>query len=163
MIDYFINFKKYAFRLELSQKYTIETEKHFLEHFLKTGKFKSEMMDKWTQLIKSNIKRGVSMQRVHVIKKPLSDYLRFEFESYKLTTKSGEKVFLLPQEEFDKIKTHINSDFWLFDDKIVLKMSYDKEGRFLGFNEIRDNIGEFIELKDKLLMQAKRLEDLEKI
>ncbi len=61
---------------------------------------------------------------------------------------------MLSQEEFDKIETNINSDFWLFDDKIVLKMNYDAEGRFLGFTEIRENIGEFIELKKRLLMQA---------
>lgn len=152
MIDYFNNFKKYAFRLELLQKYTVEEEKEILEHFLKTGKLKKKEMGEWYKIITNAIERGTIMERVHVIKKPLTDYLRFELESYKLTTKNGEKVFLLSQEEFNKIKTSISSDFWMFDDKIVLKMNYDKEGRFLGFNEINENLEEFIELKKKLLM-----------
>ncbi|MEK6925371.1 MAG: DUF6879 family protein [Nanoarchaeota archaeon] len=163
MKDHFSNFKKYAFRLELLQKYTVKEEEELFKHFLKTGETKEEGREDWVEIIKSAVQRGAVMERVHVIKQPLSDYLKFELEAYKLNIKNGEKISLLSQEDFNKIKTNINSDFWLFDDKIVLKMSYDKEGRFLGFNEIRDNIGEFIELKDKLLMQAKRLEDLEKI
>lgn len=152
MIDYFNNFQKYAFRLELLQKYTVEEEKEILDHFLKTGKLKKKEMGEWYKIITNAIDRGAIMERVHVIKKPLTDYIRFEMESYKLTTKNGEKVFLLSQEEFDKIKSPINSDFWLFDDKIVLKMSYNEEGRFLGFKEVKKNLEEFIELKKKLLM-----------
>ena len=54
-----------------------------------------------------------------------------------------------------KINSEINCDFWLFDDKIVLKINYNSEDRFLGFEEMNENISEYIKLKDKLLSIAK--------
>jgi len=37
-MDYFNKFTKYAFRLELLQKYDVDEEKESLNEFLKTGK-----------------------------------------------------------------------------------------------------------------------------
>jgi len=121
MANHFENFKKYAFRLELLQEYNVDGEKESIKEFLKTGKV-SEDKD-WTNLIKSAISRGAFMERVHVIILPISKYLKYEIEAYKANIEAGEKVSFMLKEEFDKINTKINHDFWLFDDKIVLKMN----------------------------------------
>ena len=149
----FSRFKKYAFRLELLQDYDVEEEKDSLHHFLKTGEVKNHE-DDWASVIQSAVKRGAVMQRVHVITKPLTDYMRFELKAYVFNIKKGEKVFLLSQEEYDAINTPVTHDFWLFDDTIVLQMQYTPEGKFLYSTRIRGPIKPFIELKNKLLTRA---------
>ncbi|GBE20136.1 MAG TPA: hypothetical protein ENG87_05570 [Candidatus Pacearchaeota archaeon] len=160
MLRYFKNFKKYAFRLELLQEYKVDGEKKDFEDFLKTGKIKKEYNDEEYLIIKNAKDRNASMSRVHVFELPLTDYLKFEFKMYKFNELAGEKIFLLDKLDFEKINSNINFDFWLFDDKIVLKMNYDKEGRFLGFEEIRTDLRKFIELKDKLLSISKALKSI---
>ncbi len=157
MANHFENFKKYAFRLELLQEYNVDGEKESIKEFLKTGKV-SEDKD-WTNLIKSAISRGAFMERVHVIILPISKYLKYEIEAYKANIEAGEKVSFMLKEEFDKINTKINHDFWLFDDKIVLKMNYDLSGKFKGFEEIK-NASEFVKLKDITLLKSKPISEL---
>ncbi|MDD5331778.1 MAG: hypothetical protein PHE43_03070 [Candidatus Nanoarchaeia archaeon] len=156
MLNHFKNFKKYAFRLELLQEYNIPNErKHFIK-FLKTKIYTPSTNSEWIKLIKSANKRKAKISRVHVIELPLSDYLKFEIRYYKINKNAGEQVFLLNKDKFKKIKPNIKSDFWLFDDEIVLKMKYDKQGRFLGYKEIKRDIQKYIDLKNKLLKIAKK-------
>lgn len=157
MKDPFLNFKKYAFRLELLQEYDVPEEKESFGRFLRTGEVKDDNRDEWASIIQSAISRGATMNRVHVIKEPLSDYIRFELTAYKFNIKEGEKVFLLSQKEFDELKMSINSDFWLFDDELVLEMNYDKKGKFIESRELRKDIKSFIKLKAKLLQLARPL------
>ena len=88
------------------------------------------------------------MSRVHLIESPVSKYLKFELEAYKLNSKVGENIYLLDKDKYDNT---INYDFWLFDDEIVLKMTYDKNGSFIKIEEITKDINKYIEVKNKLL------------
>ncbi len=155
MLEYFRSFKKYAFRLEVLQNYIVEDEKAEFNEFLKSGKVK---MDKsWEEIITSAKKRKAKMQRIHVIRLPLSNYLRFEIAAYKLSQKAGEKIFLLEEGKFRKLKNKISNDFWLFDDKVALRMKYDESGKYVGFQETR-SVEKLIESKELLLKKAKPLE-----
>jgi len=159
LIDKFTNFKKEAFRLELLQKYDVEFERESFLEFLKTGKLVADKTtNAYSELITKAKKRGAEMKRIHVIKLPLSDYLLFEIAAYKFNIDSGEKVYLLLQEDFERFRSKINYDFWLFDDNVIFKMNYDVEGKFLGLDEVTEDISEFIELKNKLLSEATLLE-----
>jgi len=156
MLKYFKNFKKYAFRLELLQRYDVEDEKESFLKFIDSGKVLNINSD-WYKLIKESIKRNVVIQRVHVVKLPLSDYIKFEVGIYKKNIKAGEEVSLIDLDQFNKLNLGINFDFWLFDDEIVLKMNYDKNGKFLNFEEIHENIDKFVNIKNILLSQSKLL------
>ena len=57
----------------------------------------------------------------------------------------------------NEYNNEINFDFWLFDDETVLKMNYDKEGRFLGIEKIKEDIKKYINLKNKLLKLSKEI------
>jgi len=159
MLNYFKSFNRYAFRLELLQAYDVSREQEDFNFFLKTGKINSSNNSSWHEIIQSAIKRNAKFQRVRVIQEPLSKYLQYEFEHYKSNIKAGDKVFLLKKEEFKKLNSDINFDFWLFDDEIVLKMNYDSSGKFLGFEVLNTNIEPFIKLKNNLLKIAKSFED----
>lgn len=152
MEKYFRAFKKYAFRLELLQEYYIIEEKESFELFLKKGEIIQDSASKeWTSIIENAKKRGAKMQRVHIIKFPLSDYLKYEIEYYKINMKAGEDICFVLDKEYQKIKNKINHDFWLFDDKIALKINYDTKGKYLGFEEIKKETSKYINLKNKLL------------
>lgn len=152
MINYFKNFKKYAFRLELLQKYDVYEEKDDFNNFLKTGKINVDLSE-WSNIVKSAVLRNAVMNRVHVVRYPLSDYLRYEFLGYKYNLDFGENIFILDSKEYNN---EINSDFWLFDDEILLELKYDFNGKYLGYTELKDNIQKYIDLKNELLNKAKR-------
>jgi len=83
-MNHFETFRKYAFRLELLQEYKVEEEKAAFENFLKTGKVDEKQNADWHEIVRKAKARGAVMERVHVVDFPLSDYLRFEKEEYKL-------------------------------------------------------------------------------
>jgi len=146
MKDYFNNFKKYAFRLELLQKYSVNEEKEDFENFNKKGKVNPKINEEWHDILIAAKKRGAKVIRAHVIKEPLSDYIKFELEHYKENKKYGEGALLISKEEFDKLNINIKRDFWLFDDNIVLEMNYDSDGHFLGFSQSKD-IQKYLDFK----------------
>jgi len=124
--------------------------------FIKIRNFNKINSD-WQKILKNANKRRAKIKRVHVFKKPLSEYIKFEIESYKLNIKEGEEIYTIDKIDFDDLKLKIDFDFWLFDDNIVLKMYYDKGGKFLGFEEIPTNLNNFINIKNILLSKSKPL------
>lgn len=160
MEEYFKNFKKYAFRLELLQEYDVEEEKEAIKKFLKSNKIEPDK--EWINIIKKARRRKAIMHRARVIKLPLMDYLKFEIKAYQFNIASGENIYFIYQEEFDKLNSEINYDFWLFDDKIVLKMNYNNKGKFMGFVKIKSDIDKYIKFKDRLLSIAKPMKELER-
>ncbi|MDO8508635.1 MAG: hypothetical protein Q7S27_03035 [Nanoarchaeota archaeon] len=156
MVNHFNEFKKYAFRLEVLQSYSLEEEKDPFEKFLKEEKVTKEDNEDWLEFIQKAKSRGAIVQRVRVVSFPLSDYMRFQMENFRLYMAEGEEIYTIAYRKFLKNKPKIKKDFWLFDDKAVLVMNYDKKGRFLGFNEWRGDISEYIKLKDLLLANAKK-------
>ncbi len=76
---------------------------------------------------------GKRRHRVHVLRSPLTDYLRYECEwGYAYTSQAGEEIYILDLAEIPRPGGLINEDFWLLDGEHVLVMRYDSEGRLLG-------------------------------
>ncbi|GBD33914.1 hypothetical protein HRbin34_00215 [bacterium HR34] len=76
----------------------------------------------------------------------------------------GEKIFLINREDLNKID-NINeleiSDYWMFDEKYVLPIKYEKDGRFIEMQgPITENIEKYIHTKNKLLPLAKDTKNL---
>jgi len=155
MEKFFAGFKKYAFRLELLQEYDVGCEREDFENFKRTGNVSGEDLMDWHLTIENAKIRGAFMSRVHVVKRPFCDYLRYEIEACKYNAVAGERILFLDFEEFDKLDLRIKFDYWLFDDEVVLKMVYDEEGKFLCYEEIRGDLKLYIELKDKLLSASR--------
>lgn len=154
-MDYFNTFKKSAFRVETLQKYNVNEEQEGFANFLNHGILDNNLNNDWYDIIKKAKNRGASITRVHLIKLPLTDYLRFEIELYKLNEKYGEEIFILIDNQTEK---QIN-DFWLFDDEFVLDMQYSDDGKFIDWKERKDNINDFINIKNNLLSQSIPLKD----
>jgi hypothetical protein len=75
---------------------------------------------------------GRSIGRVHVVERPLSEYLRFEFEwYYRHHVKAGENIRILDVTD-SPVAGLPDHDFWMFDDRSVVKMLYRPEGTQIG-------------------------------
>jgi hypothetical protein len=131
----FDGFGQSAFRLETLQHYAGEDEAEALRAFLRgdappmyPGK------ESWTARVRRAVAAGKSMQRVHLVREPLTDYLRYEIGwSYGLNVAAGEDIRLLPAAD-GQFPAGLGAagDFWLFDSHALVRMNYDDAGQMTG-------------------------------
>ncbi|MER7557330.1 DUF6879 family protein [Nocardioides sp. NPDC126508] len=131
------------FRLETLQAYDVEVEHESFAEFLRTGQLASPGDVEWREMIAGHVAAGRSLQRVHIVEEPLTDYVRYEIAEYVRNHDAGEDIRLLPvpagewPEELPQ-----GTDFWLLDDgqpsQSAWAMAYDEAGRFLGAEEVQD-------------------------
>lgn len=158
MLQYFQNFVSYAFRLELLQEYSVDDELDSYNYFLKHHKLISNNNNDRHQIIQNAISRGARMDRIHVIKFPISDYITYELEEYKTNCIVGENILYIDSAQYN---IDINHDYRLFDDNIVLKIKYDSNWKYLWFDKITKNIQRYIDTKNKLLSMWINIKKLE--
>lgn len=156
MLKYFKSFQKSAFRVETLQRYNVDEEKEAYEYFQQYKQLPDEFWEDWHDIIQQAKIRGATMQRVHLIQFPITEYISFEMEFYKRSIMQWEEIFYLP---FEDCAVEVNSDFWIFDDTTVLKMLYDEDGSFLKFEEIKD-IEAYLQIKNYLLENKRNIWEL---
>jgi len=136
----FRSFKRSAFRLETLPRYRVGGEDESIARFLagEEPPPPNEGKRAWTDLIRSNVAASKRMHRVHLIRGPLTDYLRWEIEwGYPPNVEAGEEVGILDVQENDLPELG-TEDFWLFDDELAVRMAYDPEGHWLAAEAVSD-------------------------
>ncbi|MGH3546654.1 MAG: DUF6879 family protein [Pseudonocardiaceae bacterium] len=134
---FFDSYQREAFRLETLPSYGLASEQPEYEAFLTTGELDIPDDDPWLVRVRHFRHTGRWIGRVHVIRRPLTDYLRYEFAGYRRTVEAGEDVRILDL-------THRpnpglpGQDFWLFDDTAIVRMDYDADGTPLGRELLED-------------------------
>jgi hypothetical protein len=128
---FFDSFQREAFRLETHPVYDMTSEREEYEQFLATGELRIPNDDPWLVRVRQFRASGRWIGRVHVLRRPLSDYLRYEFAVYRHTVRAGEDIRILD------LTTQPDpglpgQDFWLFDEYSVVRMDYDGQGRQTG-------------------------------
>ena len=130
-----------VFRLETLQRYATPSEAEELRRFL-TGEppTGTPPNQAWCDEVRAGIGRGVAYQRVHVVREPLSDYVRFECaRGYPASVDAGEDVRIValgPGATWpDGVPRH---DLWLFDGRHRVDVTYDESGAFVE-GEITDD------------------------
>ncbi|MGH3776399.1 MAG: DUF6879 family protein [Pseudonocardiaceae bacterium] len=128
---FFDSYQREAFRLETLRSYGVAKEQEGYERFLATGKLDISDDDPWLVRVRHFRHTGRWIGRVHVIRRPLTDYLRYEFAVYRRNVEAGEDVRIL--DLTDRPDPGLPAlDFWLFDDTAVVRMDYDPAGLQLG-------------------------------
>lgn len=125
----FESFERTAFRLETLAVYDVEDEREEMERYLAGGDMGPEWDDNpW---VRSMTDKGKAVSRVHVLRSPLTDYLRYELAAYPGNIMAGESIGIidLAEQQVTGLPDH---DFWLFDDRDVYRMHYTPEGKFVG-------------------------------
>jgi hypothetical protein len=123
-----------VFRLETRDRYDVESDAGNVARYL-AGEPAPSMSFKgpWLERLATERVEGKRRTRVHVLRSPLSDYLRYECEwGYVFTAAAGEEIYVLDLAERPKPDELIDEDFLLLDDRHVVIVHYDDDGRFVG-------------------------------
>jgi hypothetical protein len=99
-------------------------------------------------------RRGIFWQRLRLVKRPLTKYLQWEFETYKVSARYGQRICMIDITDEETAKRFKEAvDFILFDDSAVLVNWYDKKGAFCGGWEVLDKaiIARCKKLADELM------------
>jgi len=136
----FSSFGASAFRLETLPAYRVESEADELALFLQGKPLPPDGNEAWAQIVTKAVAAGKRMQRVHVVPRRLTPYLRFEIEwGYLYSAEAGEEILLLTHDTpGDLFGTWPLHDFWVFDDHVFVRMHYAEDGRFLYAATVED-------------------------
>ncbi len=153
LAEYFASFTSSAFRLETLDTYRVAEEAEYFDRFLSGGEFPEEWRhNPWVRGITGT---GRKLHRVRVLAPPLSEYLRFQLSwGYPGNVRDGEEISVLDLSEHPApdLPDH---DFWLFDEKTVLRIHYTEAGEFLGAERIDESLtAEYVEYRDRALGAA---------
>ncbi|MFC9293119.1 DUF6879 family protein [Streptomyces sp. NPDC057011] len=120
----FKTFQTEAWRLETLPQYLVPQEAKEFAAFKAGARFPGPYEDSWTEMVRTR-----NVGRVHIVTKPLSDYLRFEFERYYLHQASaGEDVRILDITDQPNPLPSVE-DFWMFDRSTIVLMHYEPDGK----------------------------------
>ncbi|MFD9689062.1 DUF6879 family protein [Kitasatospora sp. NPDC059088] len=133
----FDTFEREAFRLETRSAYAMPGEDEEFREFLATGELDIPEDDPWLTRVRTYRASGRRICRVHVLTRPLSDYLRYEFAAYAHNVKAGEDIRILDLTGRDDPGLP-DQDFWMFDDTTVVDMRYRSDGTQSGRELLED-------------------------
>lgn len=131
--ELFTSFERSAFRIETLPVYSVDGERDQYASFLDGELAPPNSNDQWAQQIAVGTAAGKKYARVHVIDHDISPYIRFEIQYYYVfNAKAGEDIRFVFRED---VKDLTFTDTWLFDDSIVVDMSYTADGELLYINQ----------------------------
>lgn len=130
-----------AFRLETLQHYAGDEEE--LDEFRR-----GLPLREWSVRTSPYLRRlaaatlgGQQWSRIHVVDRPLSDYVRFELASYVSSAAAGEQV-MITDRSADPELGELRQDFWLLDEElpgaVALMMDYNPGGDLHGVTAASD-------------------------
>ncbi|PJE95639.1 hypothetical protein CUT44_21970 [Streptomyces carminius] len=153
--DLFDTFRCEAFRLETLDDYSGSGNVAAYKAFLAGEPQPEDYNAHWVEELRAHTERGKRVYRVHILSRPLTDYLRFELGwGYRRNMSGGEEFFILDTTENPSPLEHV-PDFWLFDSESVAVMNYDSAGKFLGSEVLPpERAAEFARYRDAALAHA---------
>jgi hypothetical protein len=122
------------FRLEVLDSYDVASDGGDFARYVAGGQG-PDMARKgpWLERLRQDAACGLLNRRVHVVRSPLSAYLRYEMEwGYAPNAGAGEDIRVLDLAEVSEPPGLIDCDFWLMDTELAVIMHYDDAGRFEG-------------------------------
>ena len=131
-LELFDTFRSSAFRLETRQEYSVPEEEELLRACREGRPLAGRPdVEDWLGYVRGVVAGGRTMDRVHVVESPLSEYLTCEFALYELSAAAGESI-RIAERSVDERLDAMRSDFWLFDNQVLLWLHYDGAGRLTG-------------------------------
>jgi hypothetical protein len=153
--QFFDGYERSAFRLETLPVYAMPDEEDEFQRFLAGEKPPTDHHYSWLDRVAHFRKTGRTIQRVHVVTRPLTEYLRYEFEwAYAFNARAGEEIKIFDLTERDNPGLP-DEDFWMFDEQRVVSMLYRPDGSQIG-RELLDqpDIAKYTRYRDIAIAQS---------
>lgn len=120
-----------AFRLEARQLYAGDDEATAFAAWRECGAIpgaSEPLISGWTDIVRARVEAGATIRRVHVVKRPMTEYVRFELALQREhSVPAGEQVRVVDAEVHPDLAQM--DDFWLLDDRVGVRLIYDDAGR----------------------------------
>jgi hypothetical protein len=128
-----------ACRLETLQHYDVSGDEERQRAFLAGDPLPPPRQGKADDLalIADLRRRGRDVGRVHVVDRPLSDYIRYELAVYAENAAAGEDVLIADRSAHPELEG-LARDFAIFDSETVVLFDYDDSGRVRGYRVADD-------------------------
>ncbi|MFI5973949.1 DUF6879 family protein [Streptomyces sp. NPDC051452] len=148
-------FQAEAWRLETLPQYLVPQEADEIEAFRAGKRIDPET---YTSPYAEDLKRlrgeGKHKGRVHIVRRPLSEYLQFEFSRYYAPhVLAGEEIRILDITDRENPLEGIQ-DFWMFDKTRVVLMHYEADGTQIGRELYEGDPTPFVEYQSIALAES---------
>ncbi|MYQ77338.1 MULTISPECIES: DUF6879 family protein [unclassified Streptomyces] len=154
--DWLEGFEREAFRLETLDDYSksggVEAYQAFLAGEPQPESYRTSG---WITTVGNAVRSGKRIYRVHILARPLTDYLRFELSwGYRRNMAAGEEFYILDTTT-QRNPIPDAPDFWMFDERTVGRMSYTPDGRYTGSEFLgEDRLPTYLTFRNKAMEHA---------
>ncbi|GAA3798604.1 hypothetical protein GCM10022403_035510 [Streptomyces coacervatus] len=155
----FRDFQSEAWRLETLPVYNVPQEEVEIRAYLAGERIDPHThSNAYTEDLKRVRREGKSKGRVHIVTRPLSTYLQYEFMYYRPHALAGEDIRIMDVtgRENPLMGTQ---DFWMFDKKEVVLMHYEADGTQIGREVYEGDVTPFIESQRIALAESVPFEE----
>lgn len=158
--ELFERFRHEAFRLEALDDYSGSGNVDAYRVFQAGQSQPDGYNSGWIAELRGLAQEGKRVYRVHVLKRPLTEYLRFELGwGYRTNMTGGEEFFILDVTDAPNPLEGV-PDFWLFDSTDAAVMGYDDHGVFQGAQVLSSTEAErFVGYRETALAHAEPFTD----
>ncbi|MCP2262486.1 hypothetical protein LX15_006225 [Streptoalloteichus tenebrarius] len=147
-------FDRSAWRFETQPTYTMPNEQESLARFL-SGEPQPEGHNAgWHGTVRSLVAEGKSIGRVRTVRKPLTDYQRYQLAwGIPGNVEAGEDIRILDLTDLDlDLPTQ---DFWLFDESVVVDLNFRPDGTLINIERREDaDLAQYLKWRDLALAHA---------
>ncbi|WP_329570665.1 DUF6879 family protein [Kitasatospora sp. NBC_01266] len=141
----FREFKMEAWRLETLPAYRVSQEVDELRAFRAGERIDPHThSNEYTDDLKRVRREGKVKGRVHIVMRPLSEYLRYEFMYYLPHVWAGEDVRIMDVTDRPNPLAGV-TDYWMFDQREVVLMNYLPDGTQIDRTVFEGDVSPFIE------------------
>jgi hypothetical protein len=131
------DYERSAWRLETQPVYTMPNEQRTFRMFLAGEARPDGHNAEWHRSVRANVAAGKSIGRVRTVRRPLTDYQRYQFAwGIPGNIEAGEDIRILDLTEDDLALP--DQDFWFFDDSVVVHLNFDPDGTLLNIEQLEN-------------------------
>ncbi|MFF9523774.1 DUF6879 family protein [Streptomyces achromogenes] len=155
----FKSFQREAWRLETLPEYRVSQEAEELRAFAAGERIDPQAYsNEYTDDLKRVRREGKIKGRVHIVTRPLSDYLRFEFMYYQPHAWAGEDIRIMDVTGRRNPLEGVQ-DFWMFDRSEVVLMNYAPDGTQISREVFEGDVAPFLEYQRIALAESVPFEE----
>ncbi|MCQ8829271.1 DUF6879 family protein [Streptomyces malaysiensis] len=155
----FRDFRSEAWRLETLPAYKVPQEEEEIRAYLAGERIDPHThSNEYTEDLKRIRRTGKSKGRVHIVTRPLSTYLRYEFMHYRPHAWAGEDIRIMDVTDRENPLACVQ-DFWIFDKKEVVLMHYQADGTQISREVHEGNVTPYLEYQRIALAESVPFEE----
>ncbi|MBT2524705.1 hypothetical protein J7E91_04480 [Streptomyces sp. ISL-99] len=155
----FRDFQNEAWRLETLPAYNVPQEAEEIRAYLAGERIDPHThSNEYTEDLKRVRREGKSKGRVHVVTRPLSDYLRYEFMYYLPHVWAGEDIRIMDVTDRNNPLVGVQ-DFWIFDKSEVVLMNYEADGTQISREVFEGDVTPYVEYQRIALAESVPFEE----